>query len=170
MKFPPFLLAVAVIAGLGWSPASAKNDILTVDHIAACRDASGDTLSTADCLDQQIEKADRWRAAVIASYRHMAEADLVELSHGGTPPYDTLALLSESEAAFERYRERAADLVKGTGLIGSGNKLFGLEARYRLTIDHIRFLLDECRAPDRNRLGATIDLSKTDWCAPGGAN
>jgi uncharacterized protein YecT (DUF1311 family) len=169
MKICPLLLSAALTISLGCNPASANDDTLTVDQMEACTDASGDTLSMAECLDQQIVKADRWRTAVVTSYRRMAEEDLAELSHGGKPPYDTLGLLSESEVAFDEYRKKATDLVQGTGLIGSGNKLFVLQAKYRMTIDHIRFLLDECYAPERRRLGETIDLTKTDWCALGGA-
>ncbi len=165
------IIALALFAGTPVLSAEAEeSNILLLDSEAFCASASGDTLSAATCMEQQIAKAERWRAVVVDSYRRMAEADLAELSHGGKPPYDTLALLSLTESTFERYREEATKLVQGTGLTGSGNKIFALQAEYYLTIDHIRFLLDECHAPKLQQLGPTIDLTKMDWCALGGSN
>jgi len=89
---------------------------------------------------------------------------------GGSLPFDTVAQLAKNEEAFERYRKEASDLVAETGLVGSGNKLFALQAAFRLTIDHARFLLEWCGTPVTRNLGDSVDLTKTDWCFPGGAN
>ena len=147
-------------------------NILRLGTEASCDDSSGDTPSMDACLKREIAKADRWRLAIIDSYMRMAHADTAEMSQNGAqPPYDTIALLAESEAAFERYRDQASNLVQGTGLAGSGNSLLALQAQYRLTIDHIRFLWRSCMAKPRwQDLGDKIDLSRTDWCAPGGTN
>jgi hypothetical protein len=131
----------------------------------------GDTISMDRCLEEQVAKADRWRQAIVNSYSQMALADMKEMSAGdGSAPFDTVAQLTKSEEAFEHYRQEASGLVAKSGLFGSGNKLFALQAAFRLTIDHARFLLEWCSTPIRRRLGESVDLTKTDWCVPGGAN
>jgi uncharacterized protein YecT (DUF1311 family) len=132
-----------------------------------CGEKYYDTPRMSKCLQRQSEKADRWLSAIIASYsRYCAEA-MVDMSHGGNVPFDQVAQLRKTQAAFEGYREEAATLAGRTGLYGSIAGLESAKAYFELTVDRARFLLDTCNHPLNSKLTDQVDLTIVDWCPPG---
>jgi hypothetical protein len=125
-----------------------------------------DTPRMSECLTRQNEKADRWLGAVLASYsRYCAEA-MADMAHGGNVPFDQVAQLRNSQAAFEVYREDAAMLAGRTGLYGSIAGLESAKAYFELTLARARFLLDTCNHPLNSKLTDRVDLTIVDGCPP----
>jgi hypothetical protein len=116
-----------------------------------------------ECLAQQNAKADRWMAAIVDSYSRYATEAMADLAHGGEP-FDQVAQLRKSQAAFDSYRSEAAELVGRTGLPGTGIGLTTAMAYFDLTIERARFLLDTCNGPLNRKLTDQVDLTIVDWC------
>jgi uncharacterized protein YecT (DUF1311 family) len=124
-----------------------------------------DTMSIANCLDDQNKKVDRWLNAIVESYARWATEAMADLAHGGEP-VDQVAQLRAAEAAFKQYRSEAAELVNVSGLVGSINKFMAARTYFDLTIDRARLLLETCISRPIIELGDTVDLTRVDWCPP----
>ncbi|MBI2253254.1 MAG: hypothetical protein HYU58_01400 [Proteobacteria bacterium] len=124
----------------------------------------GDTITMATCLERQIAGADRWSAAVLASYRRFAAVATADAQQGGSQPVDQQALLTSSEHAFAHYRVAFTQAVKGVGYAGSGSKIEAARAEFRLIVDHTQALLRACGSRKAHDLGEVVDLSISDWC------
>ena len=130
-----------------------------------CGEEYYDTPRISKCLDRQNAKADRWMSAIVESYARMAEEAMADFAHGGVP-FDQVAQLRKSQAAFDLFRKEAAELVGRTGLPGTGGGLSSAMAHFDLTVEHARFLLDTCNGPLNKKLTDKIDLTIVDWCPP----
>ena len=128
-----------------------------------CGQKYADTPSMSKCLQRQNAKADRWMNAIVESYARMAKEAMADMAHGGVP-FDQVAQLQNSQAAFDLYRKESAELVGRTGLPGTGVGLRTAMAYFDLTIERARFLLDTCNGPLNRKLTDKIDLTIVDWC------
>jgi hypothetical protein len=141
-----------------------ENVLVLSSEICGQKYADSPRMST--CLAQQNAKADRWMAAIVESYARMAEEAMSDLAHGGVP-FDQVAQLHKSQAAFGSYRSEAAELVGRTGLPGMGIGLTTAMAYFDLTVERARFLLDTCNGPLNRKLTDQVDLTVVDWCPSG---
>jgi len=153
------LLALMVsIAATRTANCDPEDHLLVLDT-SICQ---GDMYEIGQCLNRQNEKADRWLHAIVQSYASLAAAYMSE--PGEDAPFDQVAQLRESQARFEQFRDATAELVYRAGYPGSGSSLESAKARFRLTVERARFLLDICDYPGRTSLHDVADLTVTDWC------
>lgn len=130
-----------------------------------CGEEYADTPSLSKCLQSQNEKADRWLNAIVESYARWQAEAMADLAHGGEP-FDQVAQLRASEAAFKQYRKEASELVNRSGLVGSINKFQAARTYFELTVDHARLLLQTCISRPRIEGNDIVDLKRKDWCPP----
>jgi hypothetical protein len=122
-----------------------------------------DRLSLSNCLERQNAKADRWMGAVVESYARMLAKDMAEVTEAGGSPFDTVAQLRKSHAAFDVYCKEAAELAFRP-VIGMGGVFEGSMTYFDLTVDRARFLLSRCYRPLGSKLTDKVDLTIAD-CA-----
>ncbi len=130
-----------------------------------CGAEYADTPSLSKCLRSQNEKADRWLNAIVESFARWQTEAMADLAHGGEP-FDQVAQLRTSEAAFQQYRKEASELVNRSGLVGSINKHLAAKTYFNLTVDHARLLLQNCISRPIIEDSDTVDLKRKDWCPP----
>jgi uncharacterized protein YecT (DUF1311 family) len=136
------------------------DDHLLVLNTSICQ---GDMHAIGQCLNRQNEKADQWLQAVVESYASLEAAYMSE--DGRTEPFGLVAQLRESQVAFEHFRDATAELVYRTGFPSdTGLKYEAAKARFRLTIERARFLLDTCGHPGSMSVDDVADLTVSDWC------
>jgi hypothetical protein len=163
-----FVSASAILLASTATQAQEPDEVgenLLVLSSAICGQKYYDTPRMSKCLQRQNAKADRWMSAIVESYARMAEEAMADLANGGVP-FDQVAQLRKSQAAFDLYREEAAELVRRTGLVGMGGGLSSAMAYFDLTVERARFLLDTCDGPLNRKLADKIDLTIVDWCPP----
>ena len=90
-------------------------------------------------------------------------ADLTEM---GGHPFDVVAQLRKSQAAFELYRREASEYL-GQAQFGMTTALFSAGAYFDLTVDRARYLLGSCNGQFNSKLTDEVDLTIVDWCAAG---
>jgi hypothetical protein len=79
--------------------------------------------------------------------------------------FDLVGQPRESQLLFEQVRDATAELVYRTGFPSdTGLKYEAGKARFRLTIERARFLLDACNHPRSMTVRDVADLTVNDWC------
>lgn len=154
------LALAAVIIAVAPTVSYGDDDHLLVLNTSMCR---GDMLTIGKCLNRQNEKAEQWLDAVVESYASSAAAFMSE--PGENFSFDAVAQLRESQMLFERFRDATAELVYRTGFPSdTGRKYERAKARFRLTVERARFLLDFCNHSLSMKIHDAADLTVTDWC------
>jgi hypothetical protein len=136
------------------------DDVLVLNMVCG---KYADSPSIDACLGRQNAKADRWMAAIVESHARQGTKDMADLTEMGGHPFDVVAQLRKSQAAFEAYRKETSEWY-GQAQFGMTTRLFKGAIYFEITVDRARFLLGKCSHPTVPDPTDKVDLTITEWC------